>query len=252
MSLFGRFVNGSLVSSERLMRAREFYVPSRPASDPERAYAHWTERASVQSELACARELAGLSDRELQALEEEFVRCQNRQAPSWVRIANIIGLVLLGIGLLGLGGQALADVTSRERLAMQLMSMLLVFAGLLPLAATSLSAFKALHLDISHGIAGVYVGQLNDQHPWLYKTLRLTNHAAGEDYRRRTRDNRGPLRGIDYILMRELVRLEESLEGLRPARLVAEEVQLATPSFDPGPPEPRLVAVQAAARKPLS
>jgi hypothetical protein len=250
MSLLTRFVNGSLVSDERLARAREFYAPSRPASDPARAFDYWTERASIQNELACARELAGLSDAELQALEEEFVRCQNRQAPGWVRIANIVGLVLLGIGLLGLGGQALADVSSRERQAMQLMSMLLVLVGLFPLAATSLCAFRALHLDVAHGVAGLYVGQLNDQHPWLYRTLRLTNHAAGEDYRRRTRDERGPLRGLDYILMRELVRFEESLEGLRPARHVAEEVQRATPSFDPGSPEPRLVAVQTAARKP--
>jgi hypothetical protein len=250
MSLLTRFVNGSLVSSERLMRARDFYSPSRPSTDPGRAFAHWTERASIQSELACARELAGLPDAELQALEEEFVRCQNRRAPGWVPSANVIGLGLLAIGLLGLGGQALADISSRERLAMQLMSMMLVLAGLVPLAATFLSAFKALHLDVSHGVAGLYVGQLNDQHPWLYQTLRLTNHAAGEDYRRRTRDERGPLRGLDYLLMRELVRLEESLEGLRPARLVAEEVQLATPAFDPGPPEPRLVAVQSAARKP--
>jgi len=248
MSLLSRFVNGSLVSSERLMRAREFYAPVPPAIDTARAFAYWTERASVQSELACARELAGLPDAELQALEGEFIHCQNRPAPGWVRVANIVGLVLLGIGLLGLGGQALADVTSRERLAMQLMSMLLVFAGLLPLAATSLFAFKALHLDLSHGVAGLYVGQLNEQHPWLYKTLRLTNHAAGEDYRRRTRDERGPLRGIDYILMRELVRFEESLEGLRPARLVAERVQLPTPAFDRGPSEPRLIAVRAAAR----
>jgi len=105
-----------------------------------------------------------------------------------------------------------------------------------------------MHLDVSHGVAGLYAGQLNEQHPWLYKTLRLTNHHAGEDYRRRTRDARGPLRGIDYILMRELVRLEESMEQLRPARVVAEEVQQPTPTVDQGPPERRLVAVRAAAR----
>jgi hypothetical protein len=56
------------------------------------------------------------------------------------------------------------------------MGTLLAIAGLLPFAATSITAFKALHLDVSHGITGVYVGQLNEQHPWLYKTLRLTNH----------------------------------------------------------------------------
>jgi hypothetical protein len=237
-----------LVSSERLMRAREFYAPNLPATDPALAFAHWTERASIQSELACARELAGLPDAELQALEEEFICCQNRPAPAWVRVANIVGFVLLAIGLLGLGGQALATLSSQEKVAMQLMSMLLVLAGLLPLAATLLFAFKALHLDVSYGVAGLYVGQLNEQHPWLYETLRLTDHAAGEDYRRRTRDDRGPLRGIDYILMRELVRLESSMEQLRPARVVAEEVQQPTPALDRGPPEPRLVAVRAAAR----
>jgi len=139
-----------------------------------------------------------------------------------------------------------ADLGSREKLAMQLLSMLLVLAGLLPLAATLLYGFKTMHVDVGHGVAGLYVGQLNEQHPWLYKALRLTNHPAGEDYRKRTRDHRGPLRGIDYILMRELVRIEESLEALRPARLVTEEVQLVTPVFDPGPPEPRLVAVPTA------
>jgi len=65
MSLLSRFVNGSFVSSERLMHARELYVPSRPSTEPARAFAYWTERASLQSELACARELAGLPDAEL-------------------------------------------------------------------------------------------------------------------------------------------------------------------------------------------
>jgi hypothetical protein len=125
MSLLSRFVNGSLVSSERLMRARECYAPSRLTTGTVEAFDYWTEGASVQSELACARELAGMPDTVLQALAEEFNRCQNRPAPGWVRVANIVGLVLLGIGLGGLGGQGLADGSSRERLAMQLMSMLL-------------------------------------------------------------------------------------------------------------------------------
>jgi hypothetical protein len=248
MSLLTRFVNGSLVSSERLMRARDLYAPRRPENEPARAFAHWTERASIQSELACARELAGLADAELHGLEEEFLRSQERPAPGWVRVANIVGLVLLAIGLIGLGAQGLADLGSQQKVAMQLMSMLLVLVGLLPLAATSLFAFRALHLDVSYGVVGLYVGELNEQHPWLYETLRLTDHAAGEDYRRRTRDERGPLRGIDYLLMRELVRLEESMARLRPARVVAEEVQQPTPAFDRGPPEPRLVAVRAARR----
>jgi len=250
MSLLTRFVNGSLVSDERLARARQFYAPDRPSSDPAQAFAYWTERVSIQSELACARELAGRSDAELAALEEEFVRCQNRKPAGWIRPANIVGLLLLAIGVLGLAGQAFADLSGRERQAMQLLSMLLVLAALVPLAATSLSAFKAMHLDVGHGIAGLYIGQLNEQHPWLYKTLRLTNYAAGEEHRRRTRDERGPLRGFDYILMRELVRLEESLEGLRPARDVAKEVQRATLPADPRAPEPRLVAVQTTARQP--
>ena len=72
MSLLTGWMNGSLVSSVQLMHAREFYAPRRPATEPKRAFAHWTERASIQSELACARELAGLSDAELQVLEEVY------------------------------------------------------------------------------------------------------------------------------------------------------------------------------------
>ena len=92
MSLLSRFVNGSLVSSERLMRAREFYAPSRLTTGTVEAFDYWTEGASVQSELAYARELAGMPDAELQALAEEFNRCQTdrHQAGSASRTSSAL------------------------------------------------------------------------------------------------------------------------------------------------------------------
>jgi hypothetical protein len=56
------------------MQAREFYSPSErnvPARD---AFARWTKRVLEQPALAVARELAGLSEHELDDLEAEFVR----------------------------------------------------------------------------------------------------------------------------------------------------------------------------------
>ena len=63
-----QILDGSLLSRSRLMQAREQYAPSDGALSPEREFERWTERISVQSELAAAREIAGLSDAEMAAI----------------------------------------------------------------------------------------------------------------------------------------------------------------------------------------
>jgi hypothetical protein len=85
MSLLSRFVNGSLVSSERLMRAREFYAPVPPATDTARAFAYWTERASVQSELACAREASRTPSCKRSRVSSFTARTDRHQAGSALR-----------------------------------------------------------------------------------------------------------------------------------------------------------------------
>ena len=87
------------------------------------------------------------------------------------------------------------------------------------------------------------LGKLDEQHPWLYKATALIRHETAEDYRRQTIVERGPLRGMDYVLMREMVRVQESLEQIRPARSVSEQLQLLPVPVAAGTPEPRLVRI---------
>jgi hypothetical protein len=243
MSDLKRIVDGLLVSRERLMRAREFYSPTPRAPSAEQAFAGWTERIAVQSELGSAREMAGLGNADLDALEAEFVRSPTRPRPAWVReavLAGVILLVLACVGLTMLGLTNLGDVASRTLQALSAASLLL---GLVPLSIGLLTSFGALHLELSYGTTGLYVGKLDEQHPWLYKAVALTCHEIAEDYRGRTLAERGPLRGMDYILMREMVRVQESLEQMRPARSVSEQLQLLPVPVPTGSPEPRLVRI---------
>ncbi|HEX2541490.1 MAG TPA: hypothetical protein VHM00_10455 [Caldimonas sp.] len=249
MSELKRIVDGLLVSRERLMRAREFYSPAPRSPSPDRAFAAWTERIAVQSELGSAREMAGLSNDELEALEAEFVRSPTRPRPAWVResvLAGVILLVLACAGLMMLGLTDLGDVASRTLQALSAASLLL---GLVPLSIGLLTSFGALHLELSYGTTGLYVGKLDEQHPWLYKAMGLTRHETAEDYRTQTLAARGPLRGMDYILMREMVRVQESLEQMRPARSVSEQLQLLPAPVAAGSPEPRLVHIGRGAER---
>jgi hypothetical protein len=48
---------------------------------------------------------------------------------------------------------------------------------------------------------------------------------------------------MDYILMREMVKVQESLEQMRPARSVSDQLQLLPVPVSAGSPEPRLVRI---------
>jgi len=106
MSLLQQLIDGSLVSRDRLMRAREFYSPAESDASAGVAFARWTKRVSQQSALVVAREMAGLSDAELSALEAEFASRPMRQSLPWVRHAVVVGTVLVVMAGLGLGVQA--------------------------------------------------------------------------------------------------------------------------------------------------
>jgi hypothetical protein len=71
----------------------------------------------------------------------------------------------------------------------------------------------------------------------------LLRSEAAESYRKSVLKERGPLRGLDYVLMRELVNTHDSIAQLRPARTVAEQLQLLVPSIEIPSVEPRLVQV---------
>jgi hypothetical protein len=246
MSVQTQFIHASLVSRQRLMQAREFYSPS-PRNLPARiALERWTRRVLEQPALDVARELAGLSGPELYELEAEFVRCPLRQPAPWVLHAVVVGGVLMVLAGLGLGLQAMASLGETATRTLQTTSVACLLIGLLPLGASLMSAFGAIHLDLSHGTTGLYVGKLDEQHPWLYGALSLTSNDVAEGYRQRILRERGFLRGADYVMMRELVQAQEALERVRPARSVAEQLQSMPVTPPPLAHEPRLFRVGSA------
>ena len=238
---------GSFISTERLMQAREFYVPRRDALPIEAEYARWTQRLAVQGELGAARELASLPDEQLAALEAEFVRCPTRHRTDRMRFAIPAGIALMALGCVGLGFERWAGpALSAGDNGSQVLSIVLIGLGLFVLAAGALAAFSMLHLDLSHGTTGLYVGKLDEQHPWIYKTASLLPIAPAEEYRHAVLRDRGPLRGLDYIIMRELVEAHRVMQSTRSTRSVAEQIQHVAM---PGSTEPRLVRVVAPAAK---
>lgn len=245
MSLLQQVIDGSLLSRQRLMQAREFYSPSARNAPARVAFARWTNRISEQPALSVARELAGLSGPELDELEAEFVGCPMRQPPPWVRYAAVVGIVLVVLAGLGLGLQALTSLGEAVDQTLQAASVAFLLTGLLPLGVALIAAFGALHLDLSYGTIGLYVGKLDEQHPWLYDARSLTRHGIVEEYRQRTLRERGHLRGADYIMMRELAQAQEGLARVRAARSVAEQFQSLPVPAPAMIQEPRLVRVGA-------
>jgi hypothetical protein len=246
VSLLQQIFEGSLVSRQRLMEARQYYSPRRGPVTPEQAFAGWTDRVAIQTALGGARELAGLSDAELSSLEAEFERNPVRPRSSRFRNAFRVGLALAAAGALALALQAVTVGFGDGALrALQLLSMACALAGGGVIAVQACLAFSALHLDLAHGTLGLYVGRLDDQHPWLYEAMAATRNASAEEYRQRVLRERGPLRGVDHVVMAEFVRVQASLDKAQWARTVAEQLQRPGTAPDPKSSEPRLVRVGA-------
>lgn len=246
MSLLQQIIDGSFVSRQRLMQAREFYAPSEGNPPRRVAFAHWTKRVLEQPPIGVARELAGLSGAELAELEAEFISCPMRQPAQWVRHAVVIGTMLMLLAGLGLGLQVLTNLGETANRLLQAGSVACILIGLVPLGAGLMSGLSAVHLDLSYGTTGLYVGKLDEQHPWVYDALSLTRHGLAEDYRQRTLRERGPLRGADCVMMRELVQAQAALQRVRAARSVAEQLQSLPVEAPAVAHEPRLVRVSGA------
>lgn len=243
VSLLRQILDGSLVSRQRLMQARHDYAPQAAATSPEQAFARWTERVAVRAEIASARELAGLSDAELSMLETEFVRAPLRRRTDPFRHAFRIAAGLAALGGFGLLVQLLASgLGDGGYRVLQVLSISCLLAAACVAVAGAYVAFSTLHLDLSHGTVGLFVGRLDDQHPWVYDSMAATRHPSAEAYRQQVLSDRGVLRGADFIVMREIVRAQEALERTQWARSVAENLQRHHARLD-GNAEPRLVRI---------
>ena len=233
----------SMLSQERLLQAREFYAPVDTAAPPAAALDRWARRLSTLDELSCARELGGLSNDELGALEAEFARCQQRPRTDRLRQALPAGLAIaaVGLGLMGLGAGSVGD---GQRIVFSIAAAI-VALGVVLAAAGVVKAFGLVHLDLAWGTTGLYVGRLDEQHPWLYKAMATTRHPAAEAYRQDVLKRRGPLRGLDFVLMREVVRAHDAVDATRFARTVAEQMQRPATAVVLEVPEARVVRIRS-------
>ena len=242
-----------IINDQRLFEARPWHEPDVVAAAGQSSLVEWAQRALLQNEIATARELAGLTDAELTHLENEFSGRRTRPRPTWQREA-----MPLGIASLLLAGCAFAAPEYLVRLSdlgaqlMRIAGVALVLIGVLALSARYLALFTGAPLDRAYSTLGVYVSQLQDRHPWLYETLSVARHEAADEYRCKVLNERGLLRGADYVLMCEIVRVHEALDRARPANFVVEALQLlpalSSPADDGGGGEPRLVPIAAGRR----
>lgn len=227
MSFLGTQSHGSLLSDESLLHAREGYRPTRVIPSAQMAFAQWTERLATQSELVSARELAGLSEPNLAALADEFEESPwpKRRDRYRFGLPVALGLAALGATLLlvdaAAGNAGLGINASAFRVILGTVFGLASAAG----GAAVYGGFAHVTVSVAYGKVGLYVGKLNEQHPWLYKAFLLSKNDAANAYRLRILAERGPLRGVDYLMMREIAQAQEGVELTQAARHVADYLQ---------------------------
>ena len=252
MTLLQSLSEASLLSDESLLQAREGYRPMPQASSAELAFEHWSKRMTTQHELGIARELAGLPEETLAGLASVFVRQPRRRRTDNLRFAIPVGAVLLLLGALLLSSDtSLLSSGTTGVTPLQTLAILCFAGGVIALGIGVLAAFSLMPLDVAHGKVGLCTGLLDEQHPWLYKASFVMRNKAADDYRRRILNERGPLRGIDYIMMREIAAAHDALEMTRIARTVSLQLNTAEAATPDGlAKEPRLVSVATDRRRP--
>jgi len=241
------------MSDKRLLEALPAHQRDVAAAAGRPSLVDCARRALLQSEIASARELAGLTDAELAHLEHEFSRSQTRPRPAWQRDAAPLGIAfLLLAGFTFAVPEVVVQLSDADTQLVRLAGGALGLIGLLAFGAHWLALLTGAPLDRAYSLLGLYVSQLQDRHPWLYETLSVARHEAADAYRCKVLDERGLLRGADYVLMCEIVRVHDALDRARPASFVVEALQLlpaASPPVDGGGgAEPRLVPIAAGRR----
>jgi hypothetical protein len=213
------------MTEEGVPHSRERYRPSPPARTPEAAAAYWTERIAGLSDLAASRELAGLSDEELSALALEYERTPHRKRTDVLRHAYVAS------ALLALAGTGLALVEATSPGPAVALSPFIQGAGVcfvsafLAVCAGALSSLRLVPIEAAYGKLGLSVGLLNEQHPWLYRAYVVLRNPAALNYRDKVLRERGPVRGMDYVMMCEIAEIHAKMELTQNARAVASAVQ---------------------------
>lgn len=224
----GLSLKGFPMTDDDVLRVRENYRPSRGRATPARAFAHWTGRVADLPDLAVCRELAGLPDEQLRALALEFERAPHRSRSDVFRFSFGAAAVFA----FAAAALAIAEMTvpgpAVGRSSYFIGAGVFAAAAIAALCLGALSALRQVPVDAAYGRLGLLVGLLDEQHPWLYKAYFVLRNPAAMAYRDKVLRERGPIRGMDHVLMRQIAELQESLELTQNARAVAAAVQAAS------------------------
>jgi hypothetical protein len=252
-SIFDQLSQVSMASKAALHRSREGYGPGvaqEAARLAQARMARWSERLTQQGELATARQIAGLGDTELAALAREFTLSPRLRRTDRMRFAAPLGVVSFIAGLFGLMLQdaSIGAAGQGTLAAFEVLCLSGLLGGLIAVALSTTKAFSLTSVELAYGQIGLFAGALDEQHPWLYKAFLLMRNAAALEYRESVLRDRGVLRGVDCVLMREIARADEERAMTLTARHVAEQVQqrpAARAAADALHAEPRLTLVDS-------
>lgn len=240
-------LNSLLQGDEPLVRAPHAYLPLLDTAPADTAYAHWTRKLASQRALGVARELAGLPEPRLVELAGEFARVPQRQRTDKLRQSFALAAALLPFGAIALVIDAsLRGPGNTGMSVLQGLALGCLAGGAVAVIIGVLAGFALKPLEVAHSKLGQCLGLLDEQHPWLYEASLVMRNPAADAYRQRTLQQRGPLRGIDYLMMGEIARVNDDLAMTLVASNVAERLNTVdTRSAGTAVREPRLATVAA-------
>lgn len=170
-------------------------------------------RATLQSEAETARELCAEPDAALAVLAAAF---ENQPTPitprSWVLLTQLaFGFFALGVPCLASGAQFVATMA----------------LGASALMVVGLALAQGLRAPLwrAHQHLGLMLLPLDERHPWLYLAPPLLHSELARKHKESALHERGVLRGLDLVLMREYSRLDASLAELAAPHKVVDSVQ---------------------------
>jgi hypothetical protein len=214
------------------MHASEAAQPRHATPSARMTYRQWTERLIVHPPLVAARELAGLSDERLAALAAQYEQAPSRGRALWLKAGAVVSALALALGV------ALGTLRAPDDATLATAAFALVLAGAVSGTVAAWLFYVSSNLDQAHRRLGLLVTVLDEQHPWLYRALLLQKHPPVDAYRARMLAERGGLRGVDHLLMREIAQAHERLELTQTASAVVARLQGCPPCAHRAEPLP--------------
>lgn len=196
--------------------------PSAAGTGPMSA-ADWARRLSTAGVKVVVRELAGLDDVQLLRLARETSSRPTLPAPLSVRAAIAGGILVLVLGAAGLAAESFSvPELSKEMLGVAVAAIVL---GALTAGLGWALSLRVVPAARAYETLKRYVAVLDEQHPWLYQAVEAVQGQTAEAYREHVLATRGPLRGLDVLMMQFAADAQAEVLQCMPARDAVQRLQ---------------------------